>query len=266
MAERGGTIDLNCDLGEGFGLWQMGDDEAILAVVTSANVACGFHAGDPRIMLRTVNWASALGVTIGAHVSYPDLVGFGRRPFGATAEEIVADVIYQIGALDGAARVCGGRVRYVKAHGALYHTMAIDPPTAEAVVEAVRRYDPSLLLLTLPNSAALIAAAAAGIAAVTEYFADRAYSPDGTLIPRRIEGAIISDKEEVVRRSIQMAAHNQVIAIDGSTIEIQASSLCLHSDTPGAVSLARSVRRGLEEAGIALQAFATDSVKTEFEP
>ena len=266
MAERGGTIDLNCDLGEGFGPWQMGDDEAILGVVTSANVACGFHAGDPRIMLRTVNWAAALGVSIGAHVSYPDLVGFGRRPLGATPEEVIADVIYQIGALDGAARACGARVRYVKAHGALYHAMANDPSTAEAVVEAVRRYDPSLFLLTLPNSASLIAAAKADITAVTECFADRAYAPDGTLIPRQVEGAVISDKGEVVRRSIQMAAQNQVVAIDGSTIKIEASSLCLHSDTPGAVSLARSVRRGLEEAGIALQAFTSDQVETGFQP
>ena len=248
-------MDLNSDMGEAFGIYQLGDDEGLLDVVTSANVACGFHAGDPQVMLRTVEGAVSGGVHVGAHVSYRDLVGFGRRALDATPAEITADVIYQIGALDGAARANGTRVRYVKPHGALYNTMAVQQPVAEAVVAAVRAYDTSLAILTLPGSAVIPVAGSAGITTVTECFADRAYTPDGHLVPRRESGAVITDADTVVRRATEMATTGTVEAIDGTRIRVNAASMCVHSDTPGAAGLARRIRKAFEAAGVEVAPF-----------
>jgi UPF0271 protein len=249
-------VDLNSDLGEGYGRWALGDDAALLEVVTSANVACGFHAGDPATIDRTVRAAAERGVAVGAQVSYPDLVGFGRREIDVPPDELTADVLYQIGALEAFARAAGGRVRYVKPHGALYNRIARDPVQAAAVVEAVRRYDPALPLLTLPGSAAMEAAAEAGIAAVGEGFADRAYTAEGRLVSRREPGAVLDDPERVAARAVAMATEGRVETIDGGDVTVEIASLCVHGDTPGAVELARAVRAALEEAGVALEAFA----------
>lgn len=236
-------IDLNCDLGEGYGAWTLGDDAALLGLVSSANIACGFHAGDPRTMTRTVAAAAERGVAVGAQVSYPDLVGFGRRAMDVAPEDLTADVLYQLGALAGIARASGTAVRYVKAHGALYHRVAADPRQAAAVVEAVRRYDAGLPLLTLPGSVAAEVAAAAGVPVVAEGFADRAYAADGTLVPRDQPGAVLTDPAEVAARAVELATGRAV------------RSLCLHSDTPGAVDLARAVRSALDAAGVSVRAF-----------
>jgi UPF0271 protein len=249
-------IDLNADLGEGFGVWRLGDDEALLEVVTSANVACGFHAGDPLTMRRVCTAAAARGVAIGAQVGYRDLAGFGRRRIDIEPDELAADVIYQLGALDGFARAAGTRVSYVKPHGALYNTAADDPVQARAVASAIAAYDESLPLLALPNSAMADAASAAGIPFVAEAFADRAYQPTGRLVPRRDDGAVIHDVDAVVRRAIGFATRGAVEAVDGTPVPVAARSLCLHGDTPGAVALAQAVRRALTEAGVDLSRFS----------
>ena len=248
------VIDINADLGEGFGNWTLGDDAALLDVITSANVACGFHAGDPLIMRRVCAGAVERGVTIGAQVSYRDLAGFGRREMDVAPAELTAEVLYQIAALDGIARAEGGRVRYVKPHGALYNRVARDPEQARAVAEAVRAYDPSLPLLTLPGSA--VYEVAGGLTVVAECFADRAYTPEGRLVPRRRLGAVLHEPDEVVRRAVQMAVKGTVTAIDGSEITLGARSMCVHGDTPGAVELARAVRAALAEAGVETAPFA----------
>ncbi|HEY6500340.1 MAG TPA: 5-oxoprolinase subunit PxpA [Streptosporangiaceae bacterium] len=249
------AIDLNADLAEGFGVWRLGDDEALLAVVTSANIACGFHAGDPLILRRCCAAAVARGVAIGAQVSYRDLAGFGRREMDVPADELTAEVLYQIAALDGIARAEGGRVRYVKPHGALYNRIARDPVQAQAVTAAVAAYDRSLPMLTLPGSVAAQVAADAGLRAAAEAFADRAYTAEGTLLSRREPGAVLSDVAEVTARAVGMATRGQVTAIGGQEIAVEPESICVHGDTPGAVELARSVRRGLEEAGVRLASF-----------
>ncbi len=249
-------MDLNSDLGEGYGNWALGDDAALLQVVTSANVACGFHAGDPATMDRTVRTATERGVAIGAQVSYPDLVGFGRREIDVAPGDLTADVLYQIGALEAFARAAGSRVRYVKPHGALYNRIARDPVQAAAVVEAVRRYNPTLPLLTLPGSTAMQAAAEAGIPSVGEGFADRAYTGEGRLVSRREPGAVLHDPEHVAARAVVMATEGRVETIDGGEVAVQVRSLCVHGDTPGAVELARAVRAALEEAGVTQEAFA----------
>ncbi len=249
------AIDLNADLGEGFGAWRLGDDDALLAVVTSANIACGFHAGDPLILRRCCAAAVAAGVAIGAQVSYRDLAGFGRREMDVPADELTAEVLYQIAALDGIARAEGGRVRYVKPHGALYNRIARDPVQARAVTAAVAAYDPSLPMLALPGSVAAQVAADAGLRAAAEAFADRAYTAEGTLVSRREPGAVLSDVAEVTARAVGMATRGQVTAIGGQVVAVRPESICLHGDTPGAVELARSVRRGLEEAGVRLASF-----------
>ncbi len=248
-------MDLNSDMGEGFGIYRLGDDDALLEVVTSANIACGFHAGDPQIMTSTVQAAARRDVHIGGHVSYRDLVGFGRRALDASPAEITADVIYQLGALAGVARACGTSVRYVKPHGALYNTMAVHRPTAEAVVAAVRTYDRSLPILTLPGSELIDAARAAGVTPLTECFADRAYTPDGRLVSRRQPGAVLSDEDTVVARAVEMAAEGTLVAIDGTRIKVDAVSMCVHSDTPGAAKLAHRIRDGLEAAGVTVGPF-----------
>jgi len=237
------TVDLNADLGESYGRWTLGDDEAMLELITSANVACGFHAGDPATLHRTCRQAVAAGVVIGAQVGYPDLAGFGRRFIDISAADLAAGVLYQIGALDGLARSVGGRVRYVKPHGALYNTAVEHEQQATAVVEAVLAYDPGLPVLGLPGSALLAIAADRGLRAVPEYFIDRNYTPEGRLVDRRRPDALISDPEEAARRAVQ-AARDEV-----------AESMCTHGDSPGAVQMAQAVRRALTDAGITLAPF-----------
>ena len=249
-------MDLNSDLGEGYGRWTLGDDAALLEIVTSANVACGFHAGDPATIDRTVRAAVERGVAVGAQVSYPDLVGFGRREIDVPPGDLTADVLYQLGALEAFARAAGSRVRYVKPHGALYNRIVRDPVQAAAVAEAIRRYDPALPLLTLPGSAAAAAAAEAGIEAVGEGFADRAYTGDGRLVSRREPGAVLDDPGRVAARAARMATEGRVGTVDGGEVAVEVRSLCVHGDTPGAVELARAVRAALEEAGVALETFA----------
>jgi 5-oxoprolinase (ATP-hydrolysing) subunit A len=224
--------------------------------VTSANVACGFHAGDPATIERTVGTAVEHGVAVGAQVSYPDLAGFGRREIDVAPGDLTADVLYQLGALEAFAKAAGSRVRYVKPHGALYNRIARDPVQAAAVVEAIRRYDPALPLLTLPGSAAMEAAREAGVPTVAEGFADRAYTGEGRLVSRREPGAVLHDPERVAARAVVMATEGRVETIDGGQVEVEVRSLCVHGDTPGAVDLARAVRAALEEAGVALEAFA----------
>jgi UPF0271 protein len=250
------TLDINSDLGEGFGAWRMGDDFALLDLVTSANVACGFHAGDPTIMRRVCERAAGRGVAIGAHVAYRDLAGFGRRAMDMEPDRLADDVLYQIAALDGVARVAGARVRYVKPHGALYNRIVHDRDQAAAVVAAVRSYDPRLPLLGLPGSEVLTQAAAAGLGAVPEAFADRAYLPDGSLAPRGTPGAVVADPAEVVRRCVAIAATGEVDGLDGARVRVAARSLCVHGDTPGAVELAVRIRAALTDAGVRLAAFA----------
>lgn len=248
-------IDLNSDLGEGYGAWTMGDDDALLNVVSSANIACGFHAGDPQVMRRTVETAARSGVTVGAHVSYPDRRGFGRHDLKLPPGEITNDVLYQIGALDAFARASETRVSYVKPHGALYNRIAIDEDLAGAVVTAIREYDPGLALLTLPGSAAAEAAEAAGIPVIAEGFADRAYTPDGHLVPRSQPGSVLTDPDAVAARAVRMATEHTVTAIDGTDVPVPVASLCVHGDSPGAVSLAQAVRSGLTAAGVTIAPF-----------
>ncbi|MCO1655245.1 LamB/YcsF family protein [Pseudonocardia humida] len=248
-------MDLNSDLGESFGRWVLGDDEAMLELVTSANVACGFHAGDPSTLRRTCASAARWGVAVGAQVGYRDLAGFGRRFIDVAPAELAADVIYQIGALDGMCRVAGTSVRYVKPHGALYNTAVHHTAQAQAVVDAVRDYDKSLPVLGLPGSELLRLAEAAGLRTVREFFVDRGYTPQGTLVPRSEPGALLEDPDEVAERVLRMVSAGSVVAVDGSAVEVRAESACVHGDSPGAVAMARAVRDRLEAAGVALRPF-----------
>jgi UPF0271 protein len=251
------TIDLNSDLGEGFGVWTLGDDEALLDVVTSANVACGFHAGDPDILRRTCELAAARGVVIGAQVSYRDLAGFGRRSIDMDPATLTNDVLYQIGALDAFARVAGTRVRYVKPHGALYNRAVKDEEQAAAVVAAVAAYDKELPVLGLPGSALLRHAADAGLATVTEAFADRGYTDQATLVPRSQPGALLHDPTEVAARMVQMVTTGRLRSVAGVEVAVSARSICVHGDSPGAVAMAQAVRQALVEAGVAVGPFAS---------
>jgi UPF0271 protein len=249
-------IDLNADVGEGLGRWSLGDDEALLDVVTSANVACGFHAGDPTVLRRVCAQAAERGVVIGAQVGYRDLHGFGRRFIDVPADDLTNDVLYQIGALEAFARVAGARVAYVKPHGALYNAIVHHEEQAAAVVEAVRRYDDTLPVLGLPGSVWLALAEEAGLATVAEAFADRAYTPEGTLVSRRQAGAVLEDADGIAARCVRLVTSGEVEAIDGSVVRVDAQSLCVHGDTPGAVAVARAVRSALEDAGVAVAPFA----------
>lgn len=249
------NIDLNSDLGESLGAWTMGDDGAMLAIVSSANVACGFHAGDAAGILQTLRRASAQGVAVGAHVAYPDLAGFGRRNMDVASADLQADVIYQIGALQGLAKVAGTAVRYVKPHGALYNTIAHDPRQARDVIAAIRAIDPGLALVALAGSPLIDWAREAGLRVVAEAFADRAYTPQGALVSRREKGAVLHDAAEVAARMLRLAQHGVVTAIDGSEVRIQADSICVHGDSPGAVEMARQVRSALEQAGVVVRPF-----------
>ena len=243
-------IDLNADVAESFGAWTLGDDEAVLGVVTSANVACGFHAGDPLTLRRACRSAARLGVTVGAQVGYRDLAGFGRRFIDVRPDELEAEIVYQTGALDALARIEGTRVSYVKPHGALYNAVADHAEQAAAVVAAVGAVDPSLPLLGLPGSAVLRLASEAGLRAVPEAFADRAYTSRGHLVPRSEPGAVLHDPREVAARTVRLVLDGM-----GTEVAVAAESICIHGDTPGAVAIAVAVRAALEEAGVELRAF-----------
>lgn len=243
-------IDFNCDLGESFGTYQHGYDEQLMPYISSANIACGFHAGDPVWMRKTVTIAEKAGVAIGAHPSLPDLVGFGRREMKITPDEARNYVVYQIGALQAFTR--GKRLQHVKPHGALYNMGAVDETIARAVAEGVREVDPDLILVGLANSAWLKAGRELGLKVASEVFADRALNPDGTLVARSQPGAVIKDLDKVVAASLKMVVEGKAMAIDGTEISIRADTICLHSDTPGAIDLARTLREQMEAAGVTI--------------
>jgi UPF0271 protein len=249
------TIDLNSDVGESFGNWTFGDDAAIIASVTSVNVAGGFHAGDPTTIRATCAAAAMAGVTVGAHPGYRDLAGFGRRFIEMDPTELSNDVIFQIGAVQALARAAGTAVRYVKPHGALYNTIARHPVQARAVVDAVLAVDPSLPLMVLPNSEIERVAQAHGLRTVAEAFADRAYNSDGSLVSRTLPGAVLHSAEAVSTQVVRLALEGTVVAVDGSVIAVPAASICLHGDTPDAVLLAAAVRSALLAAGVSIESF-----------
>lgn len=254
------SIDLNSDLGEAFGSWKMGDDLALLDIVTSANVACGFHAGDASVMLDTCRAAAERGIRIGAHVAYRDLAGFGRRRMDYSQRELRAETLYQIGALSAAARAAGTEVSYVKPHGALYNRIAVDEEQAAAVVEALTMARTTcgegLAIMAQPGSVIAQLAAAADLPVIREAFADRAYNPDGTLVSRSIAGSVINDVDTVVARVIAMAKGEPIETIDGGELTVGADSICVHGDTPGAVELSRRIRRALLADDIAVSSAA----------
>jgi len=248
-------VDLNSDLGESFGSWKMGNDEQILPVVSSANIACGFHAGDPLGILKTVKQAVKLNVTIGAHVAYPDLVGFGRRNMDLSRDELIADVLYQISALDGLAKVAGAQVKYVKPHGALYNTIAQDAVQAEAVIEAIKMFNLELTLVALAGSQLVEQARVAGLKVVSEAFADRAYNSDGSLVSRRLDGAVLHDVDFVAKRVVSMLQKGGVESIDGVFTPIQADTVCLHGDTAGALQMSAAIKAELLKNNIQIRPF-----------
>jgi len=251
----GTTVDLNSDLGEGFGRWSLGDDDALLQIVTSANVACGFHAGDASIMRQVCERAVGSGVVIGAQVGYRDLPGFGRRFVDVEPDTLTQDVIYQIGALQAFAAVAGSRVRYVKPHGALYNAIVHHEGQAAAVVAAVVDYDPALAVLGLAGSVWLRRAEEAGLRVVREAFADRAYTPEGTLLARRQPGAVLADAQEIARRCVAMATGLPISDVEGAPLTVTADSICVHGDTAGAADIARTVKAALTAAGVRVTPF-----------
>ena len=248
-------IDLNCDMGESFGTYTLGYDSEAMPFVTSVNVACGFHASDPANMYKTVKLAKQCGAAIGAHPAFPDLVGFGRRVIAASPEEIKADVIYQIGALMGFCKAEGVPMQHVKAHGALYNVAEKDIVTATAIAEAIKAVDPSLYMLCLANSCMVEAAKNVGIPYVEEAFADRGYTAQGTLVSRKLPGAVIHDVAAVADRVFMMVKEKKVIAVDGTEVPIHAQTVCVHGDTPGAVDMIKAIRAKLESTGVTLAAF-----------
>jgi 5-oxoprolinase (ATP-hydrolysing) subunit A len=247
------SIDLNSDMGEGYGAWRMGDDERLAALVSSMNVACGFHASDPVTMRRTVRLAKRHGVAVGAHPSYPDRVGFGRRALAATPDEVRDDVTYQVGALWAFCRAEGVPLRHVKPHGALYNAAARDEALAAAICEAVRAIDPALVVVALAGSSMLAVARRLGLRAAGEAFADRAYTREGQLLSRREPGAVLHDPAAVAARAVRMTRERRVTAADGSEVAVEAETLCLHGDTPGAADLAAAIRAALDREGIAVR-------------
>lgn len=247
-------LDLNCDMGESFGAWKMGNDLAILDHVTSANVACGFHAGDPQTMHRTVAAAFERGVRVGAHPGYRDLVGFGRRALQLSASECYDDVVYQVGALAGFARALGGRLSHVKAHGALYHAAEKDPALADAIARATRDIDDSLALFGFPGGLQLQAAERLGLRPMAEVFADRSYQDDGSLTPRKQAGAMIEDPEASVAQVERMVLEGRVRALSGRDVPVRADTLCLHGDQPGALAFAQRIRGALKARGVRIVA------------
>ncbi|WP_297203718.1 5-oxoprolinase subunit PxpA [uncultured Pluralibacter sp.] len=253
------TIDLNSDLGESYGQWTLGDDAAILPLVSSANVACGFHAGSPDVILATLRAAASSGAAVGAHVSYPDLVGFGRRNMDIAYDELFADVVYQIGALQGLAAAAGTRVRYVKPHGALYNTIAGNARQGQAVIDAIKAVDATLPLVGLAGSQILTQAREAGLSTVAEAFADRAYHRNGALVSRRESGAVLHDPQQVARRMLQLLTEGGITSIEGDFTPIAADSICVHGDSPGAIEMARQLRALLEANGFTIRAFTEES-------
>jgi UPF0271 protein len=249
-------IDLNADLGEGFGAWTSGDDDALLPIVTSANVACGFHAGDPSIMRRVCARAVEHGVAIGAQVGYRDLAGFGRRRIEMPPAELTADVLYQLGALDAFARAAGDRVRYLKPHGALYNTAVTDPVSAQAIVDALAVWEMPLPVLTLPGSQLALAAQGAGLPVIIEAFVDRGYLADGSLQPRGQAGAVLTDPAAIGARVTRLVTTSELEAADGTVLSLSPQSLCVHGDTAGAVAIAGAVRAALQAAGVEPLRFA----------
>ncbi|MDW7712187.1 MAG: 5-oxoprolinase subunit PxpA [Deferrisomatales bacterium] len=246
-------IDLNCDMGEGFGAYRLGFDDEVIRYITSANVACGWHAGDPGVMERTVAMAAEAGVGVGAHPGYPDLLGFGRRNLDCTPEEVRRYVVYQIGALQAFCRARGVPLQHVKPHGALYLTAVEREEVARAVAEAVVSVDPSLLLVALAGAKGEVmrrVGERAGLRVVYEAFPDRAYTPEGTLAPRRLPGTVIQDPAEVAGRALRMASEGVVLAVDGTPIPLEVQTLCVHGDTPSALDLVREIRSSLEGAGV----------------
>lgn len=249
------SVDLNCDLGESFGAYKIGMDDQVLPYVTSANVACGFHGGDPLVMERTVALCREMNVRVGAHPGFPDLAGFGRRNMSLSPEEVRASVVYQIGALKAFCDGAGIRLCHVKPHGALYNMAAKDYQLAKAICQAIYETDKNLILLALSGSQMLRAAKETGISCASEVFADRAYQRDGTLVPRSQAGAVIEDEDQAVRRVIRMAGEGKTEAIDGSDISIQADSVCVHGDSPRALAFVKKIREGFHKAGIEVKAF-----------
>ncbi len=247
-------IDINCDMGESFGPWTMGDDERVMPSITSANVACGAHAGDPGVMRRTVRAAKRHGVAIGAHPGFADLQGFGRREIQADPAEVEDLLIAQIGALAAIARAEGASLRHVKAHGALYNMAVRDRRLAGAIAGAIKAFDPSLIMLGLPNSSLIEAGAAEGLRVAAEGFADRSYERDGSLTPRSRAGAVIHDPALVVDRAVRMIRDGIVLAADGAEVPLKVDTICVHGDTPGAADLTRRIRAGLQAAGIHVRA------------
>lgn len=251
------TIDLNCDLGEGFGAWPMGNDEAMLDIASSVNVACGFHAGDSDIMLKTAKLAKARGVSIGAHPGFRDLYGFGRRPVpGITASEIETLVAYQIGALQAVAALGGHRVTHVKAHGALSNVGCADNMTARAIANAIKAVDVSLMFVVLPNTALVRAGEAAGLKLIYEVFADRTYEDDASLTPRKIAGSVLHDEHAIASRVVRMVQDRAVVSRSGKSIPVDVDTVCIHGDTPGAVAIAAKVKQQLAASGIAIAPFS----------
>jgi UPF0271 protein len=254
MTAKINAVDLNCDMGESFGAYTIGDDQAVMKSITSANIACGFHGGDPGVMRRTVQLAREAGVAVGAHPGLPDLAGFGRREMRLTAQEVEDMVLYQVGALDAIAGSEGVGLQHVKPHGALYNMAARDRPLADAIARAVRAFDPSLILYVLAGSELQHAGEAAGLTVAPEGFGDRSYEPDGSLTPRSRAGAVIGNPSDVVHRVVRMVTEQRVTASDGTDISLRVVTICTHGDTPGAAMLTRQLRAGLERAGITVAA------------
>jgi UPF0271 protein len=247
-------IDINADMGESFGAYTIGHDEGLMKSISSANIAAGFHAGDPSVLRATIRLAKASGIAVGAHPSYPDLVGFGRRAMAVSPKEAEDFVLYQIAAVGGVAQAEGVRLQHVKAHGELFNVAAKDPELALAIARAVAAYDRSLILFAMPGSEMLKAGRALGLRTATEVFADRAYEPDGSLVSRRKPGAVIHDPAAVVTRAVRMVRDRSVTAADGTVVPLEAETICVHGDTPGSDQLAASIRTGLEQAGVVVKA------------
>jgi len=247
----GTKIDLNCDLGESYGEFKVGNDEKIMPYITSANVACGFHAGDPVTISKTISMAREHNVAIGAHPSFPDLMGFGRREMQLTSEETKNYLIYQISALQGFAKIASTNLQHVKPHGALYNMAAKDEKLAKTITEAIQTSDSTLIVFAPPKSILTKVAEKAGLIVAYEFFADRAYNPDGSLVSRKQSNAIIEEPEKVVERAVQAGIEKKVLAIDGSSVKLgEVHTICVHGDTPSAVKLAQALKRGLTKAGI----------------
>jgi UPF0271 protein len=254
------TIDLNCDLGESFGPWEMGNDAAMIELATSVNIACGFHAGDADIMRKTCEMAKARGVSVGAHPGYRDLHGFGRRPMpGMKASEIENLIAYQIGALQAIATAAGHKVTHVKAHGAISNVACEDDMTAKAIASGIKAVDPSLIFVVLANSKLVQAGEAANLPMVHEIFADRAYEDDGSLVSRKKPGAVLHGAKEIAQRVVRMVQDGAVVSVSGKVIKMRTDTVCIHGDTPGAVDIARGVRKALNDAGIDVAPFKKGS-------